>query len=86
MLWINQLNSVKCYILIVFSVGTSGNSWVKHKIKDKYDYFYNIESKEGTWVEPDHFIHDSSQLTKEDIQVSYMSMFLIVIQKFFKLV
>uniref|UniRef100_A0A672LNS4 Ras GTPase-activating-like protein IQGAP1 n=1 Tax=Sinocyclocheilus grahami TaxID=75366 RepID=A0A672LNS4_SINGR len=47
---------------------TSGSSWVKHKIKDKYDYFYNIESKEGTWLEPDHFVHDSSQLTTEDIQ------------------
>uniref|UniRef100_A0A673H503 Ras GTPase-activating-like protein IQGAP1 n=1 Tax=Sinocyclocheilus rhinocerous TaxID=307959 RepID=A0A673H503_9TELE len=49
--------------------GTSGSSWVKHKIKDKYDYFYNIESKEGTWLEPDHFVYDSSQLTTEDIQV-----------------
>uniref|UniRef100_A0A8C1PYS1 IQ motif containing GTPase activating protein 2 n=1 Tax=Cyprinus carpio TaxID=7962 RepID=A0A8C1PYS1_CYPCA len=48
--------------------GTSGSSWVKHKIKDKYDYFYNIASKEGTWLEPDHFVHDSSQLTTEDIQ------------------
>ncbi|XP_052448157.1 ras GTPase-activating-like protein IQGAP1 isoform X1 [Carassius gibelio] len=48
--------------------GTSGSSWVKHKIKDKYDYFYNIESKEGTWLEPDRFVHDSSQLTREDIQ------------------
>uniref|UniRef100_A0A673HAH8 Ras GTPase-activating-like protein IQGAP1 n=1 Tax=Sinocyclocheilus rhinocerous TaxID=307959 RepID=A0A673HAH8_9TELE len=47
---------------------TSGSSWVKHKIKDKYDYFYNIESKEGTWLEPDHFVYDSSQLTTEDIQ------------------
>uniref|UniRef100_A0A8C1RGJ5 IQ motif containing GTPase activating protein 2 n=1 Tax=Cyprinus carpio TaxID=7962 RepID=A0A8C1RGJ5_CYPCA len=47
---------------------TSGSSWVKHKIKDKYDYFYNIASKEGTWLEPDHFVHDSSQLTTEDIQ------------------
>uniref|UniRef100_A0A672QEQ3 Ras GTPase-activating-like protein IQGAP1 n=1 Tax=Sinocyclocheilus grahami TaxID=75366 RepID=A0A672QEQ3_SINGR len=52
----------------IFFVGTSGSLWVKHKIKDKYDYFYNIESKEGTWVEPDNFVHDSSQLTKEDIQ------------------
>lgn len=69
-LWINQMNSVKCYISFVFSVGTSDSSWVKHKIKDKYEYFYNIESKEGTWEEPDYFIHNSSQLTKEDIQVS----------------
>uniref|UniRef100_A0A8C2FK71 IQ motif containing GTPase activating protein 2 n=1 Tax=Cyprinus carpio TaxID=7962 RepID=A0A8C2FK71_CYPCA len=49
---------------------TSGSLWVKHKIKDKYDYFYNLESKEGTWVEPDHFVHDSSQLTKEDSVLS----------------
>uniref|UniRef100_A0A8C2FLE8 IQ motif containing GTPase activating protein 2 n=1 Tax=Cyprinus carpio TaxID=7962 RepID=A0A8C2FLE8_CYPCA len=48
----------------------SGSLWVKHKIKDKYDYFYNLESKEGTWVEPDHFVHDSSQLTKEDSVLS----------------
>uniref|UniRef100_A0A9J8DAY0 IQ motif containing GTPase activating protein 2 n=1 Tax=Cyprinus carpio carpio TaxID=630221 RepID=A0A9J8DAY0_CYPCA len=53
--------------LFAFSL-TYGSLWVKHKIKDKYDYFYNIESKEGTWVEPDHFVHDSSQLTKEDVQ------------------
>uniref|UniRef100_A0A671S750 Ras GTPase-activating-like protein IQGAP1 n=1 Tax=Sinocyclocheilus anshuiensis TaxID=1608454 RepID=A0A671S750_9TELE len=52
------------------STQTDGSSWVKHKIKYKYDYFYNIESKEGTWLEPDHFVHDSSQLTTEDIQVS----------------
>uniref|UniRef100_A0A672LL19 Ras GTPase-activating-like protein IQGAP1 n=1 Tax=Sinocyclocheilus grahami TaxID=75366 RepID=A0A672LL19_SINGR len=52
----------------VISFSVHGSSWVKHKIKDKYDYFYNIESKEGTWLEPDHFVHDSSQLTTEDIQ------------------
>lgn len=63
------LGNLSALISTVLSVGTSGTSWVKHKIKDKYDYFYNIESKEGTWVEPDHFVHDSSQLTKEDIQV-----------------
>uniref|UniRef100_A0A8C1CNW6 IQ motif containing GTPase activating protein 2 n=1 Tax=Cyprinus carpio carpio TaxID=630221 RepID=A0A8C1CNW6_CYPCA len=55
--------------LFAFSL-TYGSLWVKHKIKDKYDYFYNIESKEGTWVEPDHFVHDSSQLTKEDSVLS----------------
>uniref|UniRef100_A0A673H723 Ras GTPase-activating-like protein IQGAP1 n=1 Tax=Sinocyclocheilus rhinocerous TaxID=307959 RepID=A0A673H723_9TELE len=53
----------------VISFSVHGSSWVKHKIKDKYDYFYNIESKEGTWLEPDHFVYDSSQLTTEDIQV-----------------
>uniref|UniRef100_A0A673NLD9 Ras GTPase-activating-like protein IQGAP1 n=1 Tax=Sinocyclocheilus rhinocerous TaxID=307959 RepID=A0A673NLD9_9TELE len=66
----NNLFMKNCiHIALHFFVGTSGSLWMKHKIKDKYDYFYNIESKEGTWVEPDHFVHDSSQLTKEDIQV-----------------
>uniref|UniRef100_A0A8B9L7V4 IQ motif containing GTPase activating protein 2 n=1 Tax=Astyanax mexicanus TaxID=7994 RepID=A0A8B9L7V4_ASTMX len=45
-----------------------GSLWVKHRIKDKYDYFYNLETKEGTWEEPENFVHDSSQLTKENIQ------------------
>uniref|UniRef100_A0A671S8X7 Ras GTPase-activating-like protein IQGAP1 n=1 Tax=Sinocyclocheilus anshuiensis TaxID=1608454 RepID=A0A671S8X7_9TELE len=40
----------------VISFSVHGSSWVKHKIKYKYDYFYNIESKEGTWLEPDHFV------------------------------
>uniref|UniRef100_A0AAR2LLM1 IQ motif containing GTPase activating protein 2 n=1 Tax=Pygocentrus nattereri TaxID=42514 RepID=A0AAR2LLM1_PYGNA len=47
----------------------SGSMWVKHRIKDKYDYFYDLETKKGTWVQPEDFIHDSTQLTKEDIQV-----------------
>lgn len=42
-----------------------------HRIKDKYDYFYNLESQKGVWVEPEDFSHDSTQLTKEDIQVGY---------------
>ncbi|KAF7687415.1 ras GTPase-activating-like protein IQGAP2 [Silurus meridionalis] len=49
--------------------GTGGSFWVKHRIKDKYNYFYNLENQKGTWEEPDDFIHDSTQLTKEDIQM-----------------
>ncbi|KAI4875487.1 hypothetical protein NFI96_030041 [Prochilodus magdalenae] len=48
--------------------GNSGSLWVRHRIKDRYDYFYNLETKHGTWVEPEDFVHDSTQLTKEDIQ------------------
>ncbi|KAI1900297.1 hypothetical protein AGOR_G00048530 [Albula goreensis] len=48
--------------------GSNSSVWVKHRIKDKYDYFYNLENKEGTWVEPEGFIHSNSQLTKEEIQ------------------
>ncbi|XP_036453968.1 ras GTPase-activating-like protein IQGAP2 isoform X2 [Colossoma macropomum] len=48
--------------------GNSGSMWVKHRIKDKFDYFYDLETKKGTWVQPEDFVHDSTQLTKEDIQ------------------
>uniref|UniRef100_A0AAR2LN93 Ras-GAP domain-containing protein n=1 Tax=Pygocentrus nattereri TaxID=42514 RepID=A0AAR2LN93_PYGNA len=43
---------------------------MNHRIKDKYDYFYDLETKKGTWVQPEDFIHDSTQLTKEDIQMN----------------
>ncbi|KAJ8380391.1 hypothetical protein SKAU_G00011690 [Synaphobranchus kaupii] len=48
--------------------GSNNSVWVKHCIKDKYDFFYNLESKEGTWVEPEAFEHNNTQLTKEEIQ------------------
>ncbi|TSM85920.1 Ras GTPase-activating-like protein IQGAP1 [Bagarius yarrelli] len=50
--------------------GQSRSFWVKHRIKDKYDYFYNLESQTGTWDKPDDFVHDSTQLSKEDIQMA----------------
>uniref|UniRef100_A0AAY4BGC4 IQ motif containing GTPase activating protein 2 n=1 Tax=Denticeps clupeoides TaxID=299321 RepID=A0AAY4BGC4_9TELE len=42
--------------------------WVKHRIKDKYDYFYNLDTKEGVWKQPEGFEHNSSQLSREEIQ------------------
>uniref|UniRef100_A0A4W5MGS5 IQ motif containing GTPase activating protein 2 n=1 Tax=Hucho hucho TaxID=62062 RepID=A0A4W5MGS5_9TELE len=42
--------------------------WVKHKIKGGYDYYYNLESREGTWEEPEDFTHNSTQLSREEIQ------------------
>lgn len=42
---------------------------MKHRIKDKYGYYYNLQTKEGTWNEPEEFVHNTSQLTKEQIQV-----------------
>uniref|UniRef100_A0A4W5PMW1 IQ motif containing GTPase activating protein 2 n=1 Tax=Hucho hucho TaxID=62062 RepID=A0A4W5PMW1_9TELE len=49
---------------------TTGNLsvWVKHRIKDSYDYYYNLESREGTWEEPEDFTHNSTQLRREEIQ------------------
>uniref|UniRef100_A0A8C7GUK5 IQ motif containing GTPase activating protein 2 n=1 Tax=Oncorhynchus kisutch TaxID=8019 RepID=A0A8C7GUK5_ONCKI len=49
---------------------TTGNLcvWVKHRIKDSYDYYYNLENREGTWEEPEDFTHNSTQLRREEIQ------------------
>ncbi|XP_012683975.2 ras GTPase-activating-like protein IQGAP2 isoform X2 [Clupea harengus] len=48
--------------------GGDAGVWVKHRIKDKYGYYYNLQTKEGTWNEPEEFVHNTSQLTKEEIQ------------------
>uniref|UniRef100_A0A3P8TPU4 IQ motif containing GTPase activating protein 2 n=1 Tax=Amphiprion percula TaxID=161767 RepID=A0A3P8TPU4_AMPPE len=42
--------------------------WVKHCIKDRYDYYYNLETGQGTWEEPEAFEHNNGQLSKEEIQ------------------
>ncbi|KAJ8263100.1 hypothetical protein COCON_G00155570 [Conger conger] len=48
--------------------GSSDSVWVKHCIREKYDFFYNLETREGGWLEPEGFVHCSSQLSKELIQ------------------
>uniref|UniRef100_A0A669CUB1 IQ motif containing GTPase activating protein 2 n=1 Tax=Oreochromis niloticus TaxID=8128 RepID=A0A669CUB1_ORENI len=48
--------------------GSTDGVWVKHCIKDKYDYFYNLETEEGTWEEPEGFEQKSGHLSKEEIQ------------------
>uniref|UniRef100_A0AAQ4QAR5 IQ motif containing GTPase activating protein 1 n=1 Tax=Gasterosteus aculeatus aculeatus TaxID=481459 RepID=A0AAQ4QAR5_GASAC len=48
--------------------GDNGSEWVKHWVKGGHNYYYNLQSKEGTWVEPEDFLQNSSHLNKEDIQ------------------
>ncbi|XP_064867704.1 ras GTPase-activating-like protein IQGAP2 isoform X1 [Oncorhynchus nerka] len=50
------------------TAGSSDSVWVKHCIKDSYDYYYNLENREGTWEEPEDFTHNSTQLRREEIQ------------------
>ncbi|CAB1322084.1 unnamed protein product, partial [Coregonus sp. 'balchen'] len=50
------------------TAGSSESVWVKHQIKGGYDYYYNLESREGTWEEPEDFTHNSTQLSREEIQ------------------
>uniref|UniRef100_A0A3B5PYU6 IQ motif containing GTPase activating protein 2 n=1 Tax=Xiphophorus maculatus TaxID=8083 RepID=A0A3B5PYU6_XIPMA len=46
----------------------SDGVWVKHSIKDRYDYFYNLETGQGSWEEPEGFEQKADQLSKEEIQ------------------
>ncbi|XP_048383116.1 ras GTPase-activating-like protein IQGAP2 isoform X2 [Stegostoma tigrinum] len=46
----------------------NGSMWVMHKIKDKYAYYYNLETTEGTWDKPENFVQNSTQLNREEIQ------------------
>ncbi|XP_026198299.1 ras GTPase-activating-like protein IQGAP2 isoform X2 [Anabas testudineus] len=53
------------------NIATKGNTdgvWVRHCIKDRYDYYYNLETGLGTWEEPEGFEHNGGQLSKEEIQ------------------
>lgn len=51
--------------------GDSGSQWVKHWVKGGHNYYYNLDSKEGTWVEPEGFEQNNTQLNKDEIQVGY---------------
>lgn len=42
---------------------------MKHWVKGGHDYYYNLSTKEGTWVEPQGFVQNNTQLNKDDIQV-----------------
>uniref|UniRef100_A0A674NZT9 IQ motif containing GTPase activating protein 2 n=1 Tax=Takifugu rubripes TaxID=31033 RepID=A0A674NZT9_TAKRU len=42
--------------------------WVKHCFSDRYLYYYNLETGQGTWEEPEGFHHRGDHLCKEEIQ------------------
>ncbi|XP_061831055.1 ras GTPase-activating-like protein IQGAP1 [Nerophis lumbriciformis] len=48
--------------------GDNGSDWVQHWVKGGHNYFYNMNTKEGTWEEPVGFLQNNTQLNKEDIQ------------------
>lgn len=78
----NQVSCLSYLVTAASSIVNSVSCWVKHRIKDKYVFFYNLESQNGTWVEPEDFVHDSTQLTKEDIQVGYLQRDLLTLRTF----
>ncbi|XP_078531351.1 ras GTPase-activating-like protein IQGAP2 isoform X2 [Lissotriton helveticus] len=48
--------------------GIDEGPWIKLKMKDKYDYYYNVETTEGTWLEPEGILLKNTWLTREEIQ------------------
>lgn len=44
-------------------------SWLKFSLQDKYEYYYNIDSKESSWVTPEPYLPKESWLTKKEIEV-----------------
>ncbi|TNN74265.1 Ras GTPase-activating-like protein IQGAP2 [Liparis tanakae] len=48
--------------------GSADGVWVKHCIGDRYDYYYNLETGQGIWEEPEGYEHNGGQLGKEEIQ------------------
>ncbi|XP_072113979.1 ras GTPase-activating-like protein IQGAP2 isoform X1 [Mobula birostris] len=48
--------------------GPNESLWVMHKIKGIYEYYHNLETAEGTWEKPEHFVQNNTQLSREEIQ------------------
>ncbi|XP_012593800.1 ras GTPase-activating-like protein IQGAP2 isoform X2 [Microcebus murinus] len=43
-------------------------SWLKLTLQEKYDYYYNVDSKEGSWVLPESYFCKESWLTEKEIE------------------
>lgn len=55
--------------------GSSDGVWVKHCFSDRYHYYYNLETGQGSWEEPEGCPHRGDHLCKEEIQVLLLSLF-----------
>ncbi|XP_073536254.1 ras GTPase-activating-like protein IQGAP2 isoform X3 [Phyllobates terribilis] len=47
---------------------TEESSWLKIRLKDKFDYYYNTETSEGCWSPPEGITPKTAWLSREDIQ------------------
>ncbi|XP_077114456.1 ras GTPase-activating-like protein IQGAP3 [Ranitomeya variabilis] len=48
--------------------GDAANYWVRHKVKERGDYFFHLHSFEGTWDLPSGFSPSTTHLSREEIQ------------------
>lgn len=42
--------------------------WVKHCIKERFDFYFHLEDGRGSWIEPEGFEHNRKHLSREEIQ------------------
>ncbi|NWI09458.1 IQGA1 protein, partial [Crypturellus soui] len=50
------------------AAGNNSSEWVKHWVRGGYHYYHNLQTKEGRWDEPDRFVQNDTQLSREEIQ------------------
>nr|XP_012807677.2 ras GTPase-activating-like protein IQGAP2 [Jaculus jaculus] len=43
-------------------------SWLKFNVQDKYNYYYNVDSKECSWIPPESGLPKESWLTEKEIE------------------
>uniref|UniRef100_A0A2D4GE02 Ras GTPase-activating-like protein IQGAP1 n=1 Tax=Micrurus corallinus TaxID=54390 RepID=A0A2D4GE02_MICCO len=48
--------------------GNNNSDWVKHWVKGGYHFYHNLQSQDGDWEEPQGFVQNSVQLSREEIQ------------------
>lgn len=48
--------------------GDNGSEWMEHWVKGGHNYYYNLQTGQGTWDKPAEFTPNNSQLNKEEIQ------------------
>uniref|UniRef100_A0A665V6I2 IQ motif containing GTPase activating protein 2 n=1 Tax=Echeneis naucrates TaxID=173247 RepID=A0A665V6I2_ECHNA len=53
--------------LVQRQTDSKGTGFIK-SLCDRYDYYYNLETGQGTWEQPEGFEHSCGQLSKEEIQ------------------
>lgn len=56
---------------------------MKHWVKGGHNYYYNLNTGQGTWEEPADFIPNNTQLNKEEIQVNLHPVFIFTTYKIY---
>uniref|UniRef100_F7BIE5 Ras-GAP domain-containing protein n=1 Tax=Monodelphis domestica TaxID=13616 RepID=F7BIE5_MONDO len=54
--------------IIFLHLVTHEGSWLKLRLRDTYNFYYNIETEMGTWIYPEDFANKVSWLTEPEIK------------------